>query len=240
MHIAAEGEVFVNWICDACGYENEFNEESRITICLCCGEPAPESKIIKAQKELDARRQEEERKAHLERRKRIQEQRQQIIDRVIIGITRVVGAISVTAAVMVIVSFVWIAVSFHSEDVTLSVWNIQMHSNINGLFLKEYPDQLKNNLAVIGLKEEMLVTLGAASQIAETQSDYLVDRTLFILKSVGDGMNQVGEQASTIGQNITGVYSKMQLNWLALSGRAKSNVQELMDTISGREGGADG
>ena len=239
-HIAVKGDFFVNWLCDVCGYENKFNEEIRLNICLCCGEPASESKIIEAQKELDARHQEEEKKAQHERLRRIQEQRQQKRDHFIIGITRMAEAISVTAAVMVIISFVWIAVSFHSEGITLSAWKIQMNSNINGIFLKEYPDTLKDNLVVTGFRENMLVTIEAAGQIVEVQSDYLGGKLLLILESVDDVLNQVGEQVSTIGKNITNFNSQMRLNWLALSNRAKSNVQELIDTITGREGGSNG
>ena len=41
----------MNWICDECGYEVEFNEFSRLTVCPCCDTPAPRDKIRRAKRE---------------------------------------------------------------------------------------------------------------------------------------------------------------------------------------------
>lgn len=159
----------MSWLCDVCGYENEFNDESQPTTCLCCGEPAPESKIINARRELDAYHREEERKARLEELRRKQELRQQSVDRIVTRITRAVRAIPVAAVAMVIVAFVWVGISFHSEGMTMSAWNTKMHSNINAISLTGYSDNLKSNLADLGLTEKMLVPLEEAGQILTSQ-----------------------------------------------------------------------
>lgn len=265
----------MSWLCDVCGYENEFNDESQPTTCLCCGEPAPENKIIKARRELEAYHREEERKARLEELRRKQELRQQKVDRVVARITHTVRAIPVAAVAMVIIALVWVGVSFHSEGMTMSAWNTQMHSNINAISLTGYPDKMKSNLADIGLTEKMFVPIEEAGQILVSQmgehfstisgnvtkkseisasdyssnfeeldksvsarNNYLSDNALIVLESVGSDLKQVGEQVPTIGQNITSSSSNMKLNWPIFWSRAKDNVQELINTITRREGGA--
>ena len=266
----------MSWICDVCGYENEFNDESQPTTCLCCGEPAPESKIIKAQRELEAYHREEERKARLEELRRKQELRQQKVDRIVARITRAVKAIPWVAVAMVIIAFVWVGVSFHSEGTTMSAWNTQMHTNINAISLTGYPDKLKDNLADIGLSEKLIVPIEEAGQIVSGQTsehfsaisanikmkseisasdysanieklnksvtarnNYQSDNALIVLESVGSDLKQIGEQVPTIGQNIASSSSNMKLNLPVFWSRAKGNIQELINTILRREGGAD-
>ena len=36
----------MNWLCDSCGYENEYKKGSKITECICCGDPAPISEPV--------------------------------------------------------------------------------------------------------------------------------------------------------------------------------------------------
>lgn len=141
----------MSWLCDVCGYENEFNDESQTTTCLCCGEPASESKIIKARSELETYHREEEKKARIERLKRKQELRQQRIDRIVAWITRTVRAIPVVVIVITIISFVWIGISFYLDGKTISAWNTQMRYNIKMLSLTTYPDNMPCRLEAIDL-----------------------------------------------------------------------------------------
>ena len=159
----------MSWLCDVCGYENEFNDESQPTTCLCCGEPAPENKIINARRELDAYHREEERKARIEELRRKQELHQQKVDRIIARTTRAVKAIPVVAAVMVLIAFVWIGISFRSEGMTLSAWNAQMRSNIDAISLTGFSEKLRDNLADIGLSEKVSVPINEAGQLVASQ-----------------------------------------------------------------------
>lgn len=220
----------MSWLCDTCGYENEFDDESQPTTCLCCGEPAPESKIIKARRELEAYHREEERKARLEELRRKQELRQQKVDRIVARITHVAKAIPVTAVAMVIIAFVWVGVSFHSEGMTMSAWNTQMHTNISAISLTGYPDKLKNNLVNISLSENKSVSF---------RNNYLRDNALIVLESMGSNLKQVGKRVPTIDQNIASSSSNMRLNWSVFWSRTKDNVQELIKTITIRKDGAD-
>lgn len=56
----------MSWICDSCGYENEYNDNTKPTECACCGELASQMKIIQAIQELDNLHREQERQAKLE------------------------------------------------------------------------------------------------------------------------------------------------------------------------------
>lgn len=48
----------------------------------------------------------------------------------------------------------------------MSAWNTKMHSNINAISLTGYSDNMKSNLADLGLTEKMLVPLEEAGQIS--------------------------------------------------------------------------
>lgn len=56
----------MSWICDSCGYENDYNNDTKPTECACCGEPASQIKIMQATQELDNSHWEQERHAKLE------------------------------------------------------------------------------------------------------------------------------------------------------------------------------
>lgn len=159
----------MSWLCDVCGYENEFNDRSQPTACLCCGEPASESKIIEARRELDAHHREEERKARIEELRRKHELYQQKFDHIAARAIRAVKAIPIVSSAMVIIAVVWIAVSFYSEGMTISAWNTQMFSNINAISFTDYPDEFKNRLGDIGLSEKMFAPLEEAGQIVGGQ-----------------------------------------------------------------------
>ena len=240
----------MSWLCDVCGYENEFNDESQPTTCLCCGEPAPENKIINARRELDAYHREEERKARIEELRRKQELHQQKVDRIIARTTRAVKAIPVVAAVMVLIAFVWIGISFRSEGMTLSAWNAQMRSNIDAISLTGFSEKLRDNLADIGLSEKVSVPINEAGQLVasqmsarfstiSSQNNYLSDNAQTVLENVGNDFKQVGEHMPTISQNITSSCSNMKLNLPVFWSHAKDNVQELINAITKGEGGSD-
>ena len=56
----------MNWVCESCGYENEYNDESQPTECLCCGEPASEHQLNQAKQELEKYHKEQARQRRLE------------------------------------------------------------------------------------------------------------------------------------------------------------------------------
>ena len=42
----------MNWLCNSCGYENEYKKGAKIAECLCCGEPAPMDKPVQMQPDV--------------------------------------------------------------------------------------------------------------------------------------------------------------------------------------------
>ena len=42
----------MNWLCNSCGYENEYKKGAKIAECRCCGEPAPMNKPVQMQPDM--------------------------------------------------------------------------------------------------------------------------------------------------------------------------------------------
>ena len=86
----------MNWICESCGYENEYNDESQPTECQCCGELASEQQINQARRALERYHREQERERRLEqlRQEAIKQQKkiEDLIDTFVKGLKGVAAA----------------------------------------------------------------------------------------------------------------------------------------------------
>lgn len=96
----------MGWLCDVCGYENEFNEESHPAFCLCCGEPAPRNKIIEARRELKAYHRAEMRRILSGELGRQREIRRRKIDCITRGILLVMQLTPLVVILMIAISVV--------------------------------------------------------------------------------------------------------------------------------------
>lgn len=247
----------MSWLCDVCGYENEYSDESKNTICLCCGEPAPEFMIRRAQHELEEFHRKEERRASFEELKRKQEMCQQIVVRFVKGITRAIKAISVAFATLIIVAIVWIGISMHSDDMTLLAWERQMNSNIKLITISNYLEMLKGNLTVADVDERTITTIyseskSAGNQIVEQysvvsknlvvignmkldnisfRSSNLRDNIQLLFEYSGDDIQSMGQSMPVMGRNISELASNLRNNWSLFVAHVQDNFQELISSI---------
>lgn len=159
----------MSWLCDVCGYENEYTDESKNIICLCCGEPAPEIKIRKVQQELDEYHREEEKKNRLEELRHKQRVLQHKMDCIKIGIMYVIQIMSVATTAFIIIAFVWIGLSLYSNKMTLSVWNDQINSNIKLITLPQYSKMIKVNLTRIDVGDRIITMIESGGKLIGIQ-----------------------------------------------------------------------
>ena len=140
----------MGWICEECGYENEFSELAQITTCDCCGEPASENVKTKAWEKLNSKRLEEERRLKAieeERLAKVAQARFERHQKAIISFSRSVKK-AVTAIVLVSVNMIaiWAAVTINSSNDSIT----NFYDNIKHSSLSYYSDNVKENTSITG------------------------------------------------------------------------------------------
>lgn len=93
------------WVCEECGWENEYSDEIKYAECQCCGSAASAKNIADATKALNRFHQEEERRKREEAIRLKNEKRQQAINGAMVGyikLLRVLPKINITATVIAI------------------------------------------------------------------------------------------------------------------------------------------
>lgn len=248
------GVILMSWLCDICGYENEFSDEVQITTCLCCGESASEDKIVAARRDLEASHREAERKAQLEKlrqRKALRRERLECIATLVIRITKILPA---TTAALIMLSLVLTGISAHLENDTLTSWSRQMQSNSLWLQFEEYPSIFHTNIAEIGLHEKLFDTHFSSlsdklMENKEEEKDIFIHNTKIWSNSVFEQIKSLSRHTLLIGDKMLGNFrenveppmdspnaaqpsSNIKNNWQILLDQAKSNVQGLIDTFS--------
>lgn len=212
----------MSWLCDVCGYENEFNDETQPIVCLCCGEKAPKNKIVKARQELNAYHREEKRKTYLEKRKRTQEFWQKRIGEITKSIIRMTKVMSVTMTVIIVIALIWVGVFLHAQNATMEAFST-----------------LSENVRV-GFEVHMNKCLGNVKKIEASLSERkerFDSSMVVIVKNIGSNLGQIGEQIPANIQNIGNSFSYLKLNCRIFWNRARGKVQELITTFTRMEGG---
>lgn len=153
----------MSWLCEVCGYENQFDDEAQSTECLCCGEPASEKILFQAHQELDAYHRAERAKAYVEEVRRRRELWQQKIN-CIVKRTLFLAKITPMAVILAVIgALVWVILSLNSSDLTFALWSQQMQSNMSTLNLEESTmSTLQNGVGrvsdIIGVESSKITT----------------------------------------------------------------------------------
>lgn len=140
-----QGSDVVSWLCNICGYENEYTDENKTTTCLCCGEAAPANKIRKAQQELAEYHRVLERNARADRYRRNCAHLQRAMDRVMTPFMRATKALPYILAAIFLTSLAWITVTAISNH-SFPAWTEQFKANMEYVFVLERAEHLKENL----------------------------------------------------------------------------------------------
>lgn len=252
----------MSWLCDVCGYENEYSDETKNTSCQCCGEPAPEVKILKAQQELDEYHYELKRKAILEALKRKQEFAQQRINQVVTAIIHLIKAISIPAKVLVCVAFVWVAISMYANNMTFPIWEKQMNTNVKAVAVLKKPRIFEENLNSIDIAKKTTIAIQnkkylAGNQIAKLSFVYTkiftrmgnkkqdslflnfnnkTENVQLIIGHISDGFKIAYNNMRVIFRNFTATNINLKRNWPIFWTRAQNNINVLAIKLRKRVG----
>ena len=227
----------MSWLCDVCGYENEYSEEVKTTTCLCCGEPASERKIQQANKDLIAFQKEVERKARAEKLRQKQLLRQQRIDRIFESSKFVAKCMSVATIVLIVFSTVWLGFSMHSNALSLSDWKQQMMSNMSKAALVSdigaYGDNLSEIRAFENTKNALIISGETTHRNLSQQFNAIKANNNAV-----DGYNWslLEKRLLNLKKNIKSGSTNFESNWDSFQIQAGNNIKQLIAAIKERVG----
>ena len=243
----------MSWLCDVCGYENEYSDEEKNITCRCCGEPASEITILKAQKELDNYHRKIIRKAHIEELRRKQMLRQQKIDHLLAVLTLFIKAIPPVVGVSIVIALVWIVGTMHSDNISLIIWKNQMTSNIKSADILEYPEKFEANLNTLEIEERIENFFNFEGTFIENQIfkyhttfgnnvkgignknlGMIRKNTKTLVKSTRHNRNIILNsqiRLELIKSSITTFKSNFHKNWPIFCSHAQHNFQRLINSI---------
>lgn len=116
----------MNWVCESCGYENEYNDESQPTECQCCLSPASEKQLIHARRELEKYHKELERQRKLEQLRVEAIRRQEKIERSVKVFINSMKGIAAACIVLMCLAIAIIGFNVYKGNVSLK----QVNDNI--------------------------------------------------------------------------------------------------------------
>ncbi|MBR5020037.1 MAG: hypothetical protein IKY17_00265 [Oscillospiraceae bacterium] len=125
------------WVCEDCGWENEYGDSVRYTHCQCCGAGATAKNIADASRALERFHREAERLKRMEALRLGNKKRQQAIDGVMrkfVRFLRILPFVNIAAFVIAAGLF---AGSFLMEDVCVKDFFSQAGSNIQSMLVPE-------------------------------------------------------------------------------------------------------
>lgn len=227
----------MSWLCDVCGYENEYSEDVKTTTCLCCGEPASERKIQQAYKDLVALQKEAERRARAEKLRQQQQLRQQRINRIFENSKSVIKGISIATIVLIVLSTVWLGISMHSNGLSLSDWKQHMVSNMSRVAVVSNVKVYGDNLSEIQVYENTLKAMDISGKIIHRNLSNHFD-TAKDNNSIINRFNWslFGKRLPYLTKNIKEVSKNFASNWDSFCDQANRNIELLIKAIKERTG----
>lgn len=229
-----ECEISLSWLCDACGYENEFNDESQPTECLCCGESAPPAKIIELRYELEKIHAEEERKARLEEIRRRREKRQEKIDSILIGILNTARVGVLALILFMLISVTWVGISFYQKNVSLIEWYTGVKTTISLLPIKELPITIQESIAAINIGEKVSAPFQMARENLCSQGkeqEYFTINEKKLMCNMEENFIFFDENISVIEENIACFSDNYGANCGNLVDSVKENFHRMIENF---------
>lgn len=217
----------MNWICESCGYENEYNDESQPTECQCCGELASEQQINQARRALERYHREQERERRLEqlRQEAIKQQKkiEDLIDTFVKGLKGVAAA----CVMSIIIAGAIVGLNIYKGDIKLKhiETNIKNITVIDSLTAscKTIMEHLSEN--ALEFKESFDKNIGTASM----EKDYSVMKNIEVLvEDKKKSMMSISDMVKQVGDNLIVSYE----NWAKNLSVSESNVTSGVENLA--------
>lgn len=239
----------MNWVCESCGYENEYNDESQPTECLCCGEPASEHLLNQARCELEKYHKEQERQRRLEQLRQEAIKRQEKIEHSLSTFVKGVRAIANACIAFMILAIAIAGFNVYKgnvtpkyigeniknitvmDEVTVPAKVISEHLSKNAL---EFKDNIVQNVSYTTKNKDYSV-MANLEILAEDKKESMIGIST-MLKKLGDSckigyenrMNNIDVSKS----NVSNGFSNFTINCKLFWHQATKNVNQLVDYIS--------
>lgn len=239
----------MNWVCESCGYENEYNDESQPTECLCCGEPASEHLLNQARRALEKYHKEQERQRRLEQLRQEAIKRQEKIEHSINTFIKGVKGIATACIVVMILAVAITGFNVYKGNVIpkyigTNIKNISVVDNmkisadaisehLSGNTL-EFKDNIIQNVSFTTKSKDYSV-MANLGLLVEDKKKSMVGVSGMV-KQLGDNC-KVGYENKTKNlviseNNITSGFENLTNNCKLFWMQATKNVNQLVDYIS--------
>lgn len=245
----------MNWVCDSCGYENEYNDESQPTECLCCGEPASEQLLAQARRALDKYHKEQERQRRLEQLRLEAIRRQEKIENSIQNFIKCVRTLSSACIVFMVLSVVLAGFNFYKGNISLKyisdnvksitavdniIFPVNVISDNLGKTASGVTDNIAQNVRYMAQSKNYSVKENLNELIDENKERMIA--TVTNLKGIGDdltaGYEQKKENIAVSQSNVSDGYKNLAVNSKLFWKQASQNINQLIDSISKKFGRA--
>lgn len=245
----------MSWVCDSCGYENEYNDESQPTECLCCGEPASEHLLNQARWALDKFHKEQERQRRLEQLRLEAIRRQEKIERSIKTFVKGVRTLATACIVFMVLSVGLAGFNFYKGNISFKhisdnvksitvVDNIVVPVNVISDNLSKtalgFTDNIAQNVGYMAQSKNYTVTENLKRLKDENKER--MTATASSLKGISDdlteGYGQKKENIAVSQSNVSDGYKNLTVNSKMFWKQATQNINQFIDSISKRFGRA--
>lgn len=199
----------MGWICEECGYENEFRELTQITKCDCCGEPASDQIKRNAMALINAKRREEERRLKAIEEERIAKHKQNRFEKMkkaVISVSKFIKeAVTVAVLFSVCMIAVWGTVTISSSNDVIE----QFYNNIKISSSSHFETIIENNTAEIGsqLKDKYHISTKNICIIGDDTIVYSNNVCENASLIVGSDSNNTSK--TQFGSNVTSIYKSI-------------------------------
>lgn len=228
------------WVCEECGWENEYSDAIKYTDCQCCGSPASQKNIADASKALNRFHQEEERRKREDAIRLKNEKRQQSFDGAMGGFVKFLRTLPIMNVTAFVIAMILIVGSFITGDASFEVLFNQVSSNIQEVRVWEHigesfdmtgqllTDHFSSSLDSLASNNKYLIENDSGIQshnesMAKNLS-VISDRWATYFSNAGANLNEVGSHILTDTSDFFQNTSYFFKN-------ASNNITELFEKI---------
>lgn len=242
-----------NWVCESCGYENEYNDESQPTECLCCGEPASEHQLNQAKQELEKYHKEQARQRRLEQLRQEAIKQQEKIEHSIDAFVKGIKGIAAACIVAMILAVAIAGLNVCQGNITLkyigtNIKNISVVDNMTDVtdnvseHLRENTLEYKNNIV-----RNVSFTTKSKDHSVLAHLELLMENKNEAMKSTSGMFKQIGsdfkggyenrtKNLAISKNNVANGFRNFTNNCKLFWRQAAKNINQLIDYIARKTG----
>lgn len=243
----------MNWVCESCGYENEYNDESQPTECLCCGEPASEHQLNQAKQELEKYHKEQARQRRLEQLRQEAIKQQEKIEHSIDAFVKGIKGIAAACIVAMILAVAIAGLNVCQGNITLkyigtNIKNISVVDNMTDVtdnvseHLRENTLEYKNNIV-----RNVSFTTKSKDHSVLAHLGLLMENKKEAMKSTSGMFKQIGsdfkggyenrtKNLAISKNNVANGFRNFTNNCKLFWRQAAKNINQLVDYIARKIG----